>query len=107
MSVNWSKYCKPWDVIFGYPNGGIALFIVFEIKRDFPSELPATMAQQKPKPRTFRPSHEPFDDNYSHSEIAVFRDGVRVTKTSQISDEAKKEFRQIVSDRSRIIKSPV
>ena len=109
VSVNWSKYSKPWDVIFGHPDAGIALFVVCEINRDLPTELPKSAARPElqPKPRTYRPWHEPLDENYSHTEIAVFRDGMRVKKTSQISDEAKKEFRQIISDRSRVIRSPV
>jgi hypothetical protein len=108
ISVNWSKYGKPWDVIFGYANAGIALFLVSEIRRDLPSELPTSTARQQDqaKPRTFLPWHEPYDDNYAHSEIIVFRDGIRATKTSHIGEEAKKEFRQIISDRSRVIRSP-
>jgi hypothetical protein len=108
VSVNWSKYSKPWDVIVGNATAGIALFLIFEVRRDLPTQLPASAARQQdqPKPRPFRPFHDPYDENYSHSEIIVLRDGKRITKTSHISDEAKKEWRQIVSDRTRVIRPP-
>jgi hypothetical protein len=42
--VNWSKYSKPWDVIFGDPKAGIALFLVWEVSRDLPTEILASGA---------------------------------------------------------------
>jgi len=107
-SVNWSKYSKPWDVIFGHSKAGIALFVVCEMRRDLPSELPASTARQQdqPKRRAYRPWHEPYDENYPHAELAVYMDDRRLTKERQISEEAKKEFRQIISDRSRVIRQP-
>jgi hypothetical protein len=108
ISVNWSKYSKPWDVIYGHSDAGIAEFVVREVRRDLPTELPPANPRQRhqPKRRTYLPWHDPIDDNYSHTEIAVLRDGRRVTDHNQITTEAKKEFRQILSDRSRVIRAP-
>jgi hypothetical protein len=47
VSVNWSKYSKPWDVIFGDSKAGIALFLVWEVKRDLPTQLPPSAAEEK------------------------------------------------------------
>ena len=105
ISVNWSKYSKPWDVVFGYPNAGIALFFVFDIKRDLPTDRSSD--QREPvKIHSFGPVHEPYDNNYSHSEIAVFKDDVRVRKSSAIGEKAKKEWRQIISDKSLVLRRP-
>ncbi|MEI9987927.1 MAG: hypothetical protein WDN69_35395 [Aliidongia sp.] len=55
------------------------------------------------KPVKYYVAHDPKDDNYSHSEIKVKKDEVILTKSSQISDTAKKEFRQTFSDRAAIM----
>jgi hypothetical protein len=107
ISVNWSKYSKPWDVIFDKPLAGIVLFFVHDIQLDLPIDLSsAAREQDKPKPHLYRPIHEPEDDNYSHSAIAIFKDGERITKERQVGTNAKKEFRQIISDRSLILRHP-
>jgi hypothetical protein len=109
-SVNWSKYSKPWDVIFDHPGEGIVRFIV----RDLPIELPKSPPEPPKNPKksiapiklhSFFPIHDPIEDNYSHSEIRTFKDGARVTKGS-LPELAKKEFRQIMSDRSFVILKP-
>ena len=105
ISVNWSKYSKPWDVIFGDPSAGIALFFVFDIRRDLPTDR-TTEQREIPKVHSYRPVHDPDDDNYSHSEITVIKDGQRVTKSSMVGEKAKKEFRQIISDKSVMLKQP-
>jgi hypothetical protein len=95
-------------VIFDHPKAGIALFVVRDIKRDLPSDLsdPGQREKDKLKPHTYHPVHEPYEDNYSHTEIAVVKDGKRVTKSSSIGELAKKEFRQIISDRSLVLLQP-
>jgi hypothetical protein len=110
ISVNWSKYSKPWDVVFDFPRSGIAMFFVWHVRRDLPTDLSKLAANQreqdKPKPHTYKPVHEPEEDNYSHSAMAVFKDGVRITKPNRVAPTAKKEFRQIISDKSMILLSP-
>jgi len=105
ISVNWSKYSKPWDVIFGSPTAGIALFVVWDIRRELPTDL-ASEQRETRKLHSYGPVHEPYDDNYSHTEIAVIKDGKRVTKSSAVGELAKKEFRQIISDKSLILRRP-
>jgi hypothetical protein len=106
ISVNWSKYSKPWDVIFGEPAAGIALFVVCDVSCDLPRELSSEQREAK-KIHSYRPTHEPYDDNYSHSEIAVFKDDKRITKSSGVGEIAKKEFRQIISDKCLIVRWPL
>lgn len=108
LSVNWSKYSKPWDVIFGQPNAGIAVILVSEIRRDLPEQITAddSKNRDKPKPRCYRPWHDPYDDNYGHTEIAVYKEEDRLTNERDINSQTKKAFRQILSDRSRVVRLP-
>ena len=103
ISVNWSKYSKPWDVIFDHPGTGIARLTVNDLPSDLPKERQANRPQ---KAHAYAPSHEPEDTNYAHSEIQVLKEGVRVTKSSQVAETVKKEFRQIMSDRCLILRAP-
>jgi hypothetical protein len=105
ISVNWSKYSKPWDVIFGTPASGIASVLVRDIFVDLPLDL-ASQQREVRKPHLYRPVHEPYEDNYSHSVIAVFKDGARVTKSRDIGAMAKREFRQLLSDKAEILFRP-
>jgi hypothetical protein len=97
-STNWSKYGKPWDVIFDYPCYGIGKVFV----RDLPDNLQPKGSSALP--HGFRPQHVPLSDNYPHAEIWAYRAGARIHKIS--SSLVRKEFRQIISDRSFIILRP-
>jgi hypothetical protein len=70
-SVNWSKYAKPWDVIFDFPGRGIAQFLVCGL----PRELPKTSEVEEAKAHSFFPGHVPECCNYSHCEIRTFKEG--------------------------------
>lgn len=99
-SVNWSKYSKPWDVIFDHEGAGFARFLV----RDIPEILPEKL-EGNAKPHHFRPVHDPLTENYSHCEIRCFKDGVRHTG-NKLPETVKKEYRQILSDRGVILSMP-
>ena len=100
-SVNWSKYSRPWDVIFDYPAQGVARWIV----SDLPTDLP-----ENPPPKTtvemhdFRPLHAPLEHNYSHTEIQVYRSGQPLQRLS--SNLVKKQFRTIMGESSFVLIPP-
>lgn len=101
-SVNWSKYSKPWDVIFEYPGRGIVQFMVGRLPRDIPQEIPQG---ERSELHTCRPQHVPLPENYSHSEIWTYKPSGRI-KGRSLGALAKKEFRQILSDRGVILHKP-
>lgn len=110
VSVNWSKYSKPWDVIFDHPGCGIARFVVRYLPVELPKELPPPPRDPKKRQATvnifsFRPVHDPEEENFAHCEIATFKDAQRVEKPN-LSATVKKEFRQIMSDRSLVLYQP-
>jgi len=100
-SVNWSKYSWPWDVIFDHPGQGVARWVVDDLPHDLP---------ENPPPKTnvemhdFRPKHVPLDENYSHSEIQVYRSGQPLQRLS--SNLVKKEYRTIMGERSLVLIQP-
>ena len=99
-SVNWSKYSKPWDVLFDHPRHGIAQHMVFALPRDVPKGAP-----EGTKLNSFRPVHDPMSDNYPHCEIRTFREGSQISGKA-LGELAKKGFRTIMSDRSVILWDP-
>lgn len=101
-SVNWSKYSKPWDVIFDHPNHGIAQLVICDLPKELPKER---VAGQQPKLHSFVPQHVPITLNYSHSEIWTWKEGAHLPKAN-LSETVKKEFRQIMSDRAVILHAP-
>lgn len=100
-SVNWSKYSRPGDVIFDNCDWGIAILRV----RQLPDGLPTNKPDPKTKIYAFRATHVPEDENYSHSEIWAYADGVREPKPKP-SDAVKKEFRMLLSDRTYVVLDP-
>jgi hypothetical protein len=108
VSVNWSRYSKPWDVVFDYEGWGIARFVV----RELPFRLPKEVVQPKnpktapPKLYSFVPEHVPEARNYSHSEILIMKDGIRQFEDVDLPKTVKKEFRQIMADRSLVLHQP-
>jgi hypothetical protein len=94
-SVNRGKYSEPNDVLFpNYFHLGVAQFPVSGIPapRSFTDQLGTT--------REFhlKVEHDPWEDNYSHSEVRAFREGTRVTHTSKIPVTVKAEFRQLIAE---------
>jgi len=103
MSVNWSKYSRAMDVIIGYPKWGIVRLLAAYL----PVILPVELQQRGQKKNKFCLEHDPEDDNYSHSQIACYKDdGVRVTSNNKVSPAAKKELKALLSDRCIVILNP-
>jgi hypothetical protein len=99
MSVNRGRYSEPEDVIFDHPMWGIIGWTV----ADIPSNV--VPPQGRGDPFSFRPAHVPEELNYAHSEVWAFKNGRRIEKPDP-STEVKKLFRQIMSDRSRVLRVP-
>jgi hypothetical protein len=53
----------------------------------------------------FRVEHVPLADNYAHSEVRAFKDG-RYDPKLKIPQSVKKEFRYLLSEKTRIIRYP-
>jgi hypothetical protein len=99
FSVNRSKYSEPEDVLIpAYSNWGISAFKV--------GDLPPEQQTDSTTPvYSWQVVHDPIEDNYSHSEVRSYKNGT-YSKTLDVPKTMKKFFRQVLSDRAHIIKTP-
>lgn len=101
-SVNWSKYCEPWDVIFDHPGFGITRLLVRDLPKELPKQPPVG---SQTKIHSFVAEHYPEETNYAHSQIVTHKEGKKVTDAS-LPKTVKKEFRTIISDHSLLLFPP-
>jgi len=97
-SVNRSKYSEPEDVLYpSYLDWGVASFQV--------QDIPPHMVSGGGILFEFKAEHVPEDDNYAHSEVRTFKNGVHERK-AELPNLIKKEFRQLLSERARVVTPP-
>lgn len=103
VSVNWSKYSKPLDTIFDYPDQGIFSLFVYHL----PKELPKyPQSNSVSKLHSFVPEHCPEEKNYSHSQISTYKDKKKVKPKYKMPHLVKKEFKTLIYERSFLILPP-
>ncbi len=97
-SVNRGKHSEPEDVLIPHwLDFGIATFKVVHVPQSLTSESGTKFE--------FKVTHVPEDDNYAHSEIRTFKNGFHDGKV-KVSSLVRKEFRQILSERTTVIRQP-
>jgi hypothetical protein len=107
LSVNRSKYCKrpEWVLLARFPkylDFGYGVFTVADIPTPIKGLPPEYVRYD------FVPRHIPEANNYSHSEIKVYRwqNYVNPLAKKQVTNEVKLRFRMLLRPRIRIIKPP-
>jgi len=97
-SVNREKYSEPEDVLIpNYSDWGIIEFKV--------GAIPQSLESLGDVKFDFKVEHDPYDDNYSHSEVRTYKNGVH-EKRIDLPKLVKKEFRQRLSEKIIVIKQP-
>lgn len=97
-SVNRQKYSEPEDVLVpDWPDWGIAAFRV--------ADIPLSLESASGSRFDFRVEHVPLEENYAHSEIRTYKNGLYVENPDP-PQTIKKKFRQMLSDRSTILHRP-
>ena len=109
QSVNRQKYSKPKDVLIPNDEDKTKQWIFWGVARVFVREIPEGKETQgstssKKISYKFGVAHDPEDDNYGHSEIRVYKDGVEARKVN--SQGVKKAYRTDLSFKSRLIVKP-
>ncbi len=56
---------------------------------------------------TFPVAHDPYEENYHHSEVSTAKNGTRCLKGTQVSQLVKREFRQRLAEAMVVIKAYV
>lgn len=99
-SVNREKYSDPEDVLIpDFLDWGIAQFKVSDIPNTVPSP------PQSDVKYTFKVKHDPAEDNYSHSEVRSYKNEEH-TRKIEVNKTVKKFFRQLIAEKTVIIKQP-
>ena len=86
-------------------------FCVRNLPVDLPKQQPPPSKKNPDKTPTaklhcFYPGRVPKEDNYAHGEIWTFKERVRV-ENPKLSTIVEKDFRQIMSDRGKLILRPI
>ena len=101
MSVNRGKYSEPGDFLYveypKYRDCGVAECKV--------ADIPGRLVSEGGPVYEWRLEHTPLEDNYAHSEIVTFKDGIH-TLTLDPPKHIKKTVRQILSDRLVVVLEP-
>lgn len=98
FSVNRSKYSEPEDVLIPcYEDYGI---LTFKVK-----DIPPAERTNETTLYEWKAVHEPTEDNYSHSEVQTFKNGMYAKKLD-VPKTLKKKFRVILSERMSVIHEP-
>jgi hypothetical protein len=107
QSVNRERFSRPKDVLL--PDGserskswilcGVASFRV--------ADLPGDMQSPGGVSFRFTVEHDPNEDNYSHSELRVYKNGQRERDKRRINDTIKKAYRTKLALSTRVIVTPL
>lgn len=68
-------------------------------------DVPPRLQNEAGREFEFRVVHVPEEDNYAHSEIRTYLDGEH-PPAKEVNPGVKKEFRQRLADRCRVIRMP-
>lgn len=97
QSVNRSRYSEPgWVLLPGHSHWGFGTFKV--------QDIPTPMERDAGDPYEFIITHDPEEENYSHSEIRAFSNGTRFEKIK--NKKIKLTFRIQLSQKVQINKLP-
>jgi hypothetical protein len=104
QSVNRGKYSFFFDVLLPGAQQASFRWLYLGVVHLQVSDVSVQLQSSVP-PTEIRVEHVPLDDNYAHSEIRAFKSD-RMLTPKQVAGTVKKELRQIISDRARILLLP-
>ena len=71
------------------------------------SDLPPDIASPGGVSFSFTAEHDPLEDNYSHSELRVYKNGIREQAKKKINSQVKKKYRTDMAFRTRLVVRPL
>lgn len=107
QSVNRQKYSRPRDVLLPDDSEESCNWLLWGVVGIQVRDLPPEMRTGGGIPYSFPVEHDPLPNNYSHSELRVFKNGVRETSKGKINNQIKKEYRTRLALRTSVIVSPL
>jgi hypothetical protein len=107
QSVNRQKYSRAWYVLLPNAEAGSKDWICWGIVRVSVSALPPAQQTAGDVHYAFTVEHDPLDDNFGHAELCVYKNGQREKNKKKINAVVKKTYRQLLSEKTRIILEPL
>lgn len=107
QSVNRERYSRPRDVLL--PDGALVSrnWILWGVSMVQISDLPPDIASPGGVSFSFTAEHDPLEDNYSHSELRVYKNGIREQAKKKINSQVKKKYRTDMAFRTRLVVRPL
>jgi len=93
FSVNREKYSRAADVLKGHPGFRVAAFRV--------GDIPPSVSSDSGESYQFGVEHEPTSDNYAHSEVHSYREGIKLRHKPP--RQVRKKFRDLLRRRIEIL----
>jgi hypothetical protein len=93
FSVNREKYSIPGDVLRGYAGFRVAAFKV--------EDIPPELSSESGDGYQFGVEHEPLPENYSHSGVHTYREGMKQEKKPP--KLVRKKFRDLLRRKIEIL----
>jgi hypothetical protein len=103
QSVNRERYSKPRDVLLAVDTRGSASFLLWGVAFVQVADIPHPMVSEGNVQYQFTVEHDPLEHNYAHSELRVYKNGVREQTKKKINQEVKKRYRIELARRSRLL----
>ena len=103
ISTNRSKYSEPQDVLDHPSRDGFGV-VAWNVA-DIPTQA---FVPKNRKAATYQLNvkHVPTEDNYAHSEIQIWKNGVFDRGTKIKAKSLMQEIRQLLSESSRVVTEP-
>jgi hypothetical protein len=107
QSVNREKYSYPTDVLLPDATPRSADWVLWGVVAFQVADVPADSTTSGGVSYRFTAEHDPLEDNFGHTELRVYKDGVREQNKDRINPKIKKEYRTRLALRTRLIVPPL
>ena len=107
QSVNRERFGRPRDVLLPDGSKRSKTWILWGVAMILVGDLPPEMRTNGGITYSFTAEHDPWEDNYGHSELRVYKDGQRESDKKKINPHVKKEYRAKLALRTRVIVQPI
>ena len=112
QSVNRQRFSRPKDVLLPDGSEKSKEWILWGVARILVSDLPPDEqttggAGSRGMTYSFSAEHDPEEDNYSHTELRVYKNGQRERKSKKINSQVKTAYRTKLALRTRIVIRPL
>ncbi|MCY2987035.1 MAG: hypothetical protein NTY19_04105 [Planctomycetota bacterium] len=107
QSVNREKYSKPADVLLPDGTERSRDWILWGVAKVTADDVPASISTEGKVCYEFSVEHDPEEDNYSPSELRVYKGGKRESNSGKINQQVKKKYRTMVALKALVVVQPL